>query len=154
MRLLLIEDDKNLHRIILRHLTEAGYAADGCLDGEEGLDYMKSMAYDCVILDWMLPRRDGISVLREARKSSCTAPVLMLTARDAITDRVAGLDAGADDYLVKPFDFDELLARVRALMRRGNETKQTVLELDDLKMDTSTHAVTRDEKTISLTSRE
>lgn len=154
MRLLLIEDDESLHRIIRRHLTEAGYATDGCKDGEEGLYYMESLQYDCVILDWMLPRRDGVSVLKEARKNGCTSPVLMLTARDSITDLVTGLDAGADDYLVKPFSFDELLARIRALLRRGTETKQIILELDGLKMDTSTHSVTRDEKTISLTSRE
>ena len=154
MRLLLIEDDESLHKIILKHFTEAGYAADGCRDGEEGLYYMESLQYDCVILDWMLPRRDGVSILKEARRNGCASPVLMLTARDSVTDRVTGLDAGADDYLVKPFNFDELLARIRALLRRGSETKQTVLELADLKMDTSTHAVTRDGRTIPLTSRE
>ncbi|MDD3541645.1 MAG: response regulator transcription factor [Petrimonas sp.] len=154
MRVLVIEDDKSLNRIVTKHLTEAGYAVDCCFDGDDGLSYMESMQYDCIVLDWMLPKRDGLSVLREYRGHGFASPVLMLTAKDSITDRVSGLDAGADDYLIKPFAFDELLARVRAMLRRKGETKQTVLSLADLQMDTTTHAVTRDGKPISLTSRE
>ncbi len=154
LRILIIKDDKQLNNIISKHLREAGYAVDCCFDGEDGLYYMESTEYDCVILDWMLPKRDGLSVLRSYRSHSRCAPVLMLTARDAVTDRVAGLDAGADDYLVKPFAFDELLARVRAMLRRRGEIRQNVLSLADLSMDTTAHTVTRAGKRITLTSRE
>lgn len=126
MRILIIEDDVQLNNIISKHLREAGYAVDCCFDGEDGLYYMESVEYDCVILDWMLPKKDGLSVLSSYRGGGRCAQVLMLTARDTVTDRVAGLDAGADDYLVKPFAFDELLARVRALLRRrgGSQAKR------------------------------
>lgn len=154
MRILLVEDDPSLHRIVVKHLREAGYAVDGCFDGEDGLDYMESTSYDCIILDWMLPKKDGLSVLRAFREHGHTAPVLMLTAKDAISDRVAGLDTGADDYLTKPFALDELLARVRAMLRRSGEQKQTVLSLMDLEMDTVSHTVKRDGQQIHLTSRE
>lgn len=123
MRVLVVEDDKSLQRIIIKHLTEAGYAVDGCSDGEDGLAYMEAAPYDCVILDWMLPKKDGLSALRDYRGHGNTAPVLLLTARDSVSDRVSGLDAGADDYLVKPFAFDELLARVRALKSVSQITK-------------------------------
>lgn len=154
MRILIVEDDKSLHRIITKHLQEAGYAVDGCFDGEDGLAYMESVQYDCIILDWMLPKRDGLSILQEYRSHGFSSPVLMLTAKDSVTDRVAGLDTGADDYLVKPFAFDELLARVRAMLRRKSESKQTTLSLADLSMDTTTHIVIRADKQIALTSRE
>ena len=126
MRILIVEDDRQLNNIIAKHLREAGYAVDCCFDGEDGLYYMESVEYDCVILDGMLPKKDGLSVLRAYRGHSRGAPVLMLTARDTVTDRVSGLDAGADDYLIKPFAFDELLARVRAMLRRrgGAEAKR------------------------------
>lgn len=154
MRILIIEDDRQLNNIIAKHLREAGYAVDCCFDGEDGLYYMESVEYDCVILDWMLPKKDGLSVLRTYRGHSRGAPVLMLTARDTVTDRVSGLDAGADDYLIKPFDFDELLARVRAMLRRRGELRQNVLSLADLRMDTAAHTVTRAGRRIALTSRE
>lgn len=115
---------------------------------------MESAPYDCVILDWMMPKKDGISVLRDYRAHGYTAPVLLLTAKDSISDRVNGLDAGADDYLVKPFAFDELLARVRAMLRRGDKVKNTLLTLADLTMNTVTHTVSRAGKQLSLTSRE
>ena len=118
MRILIVEDDRQLNNIIAKHLREAGYAVDCCFAGEDGLYYMESVEYDCVIRDGMLPKKDGLSVLRAYRGHSRGAPVLMLTARDTVTDRVSGLDAGADDYLIKPFAFDELLARVRAMLRR------------------------------------
>ena len=154
MRILIVEDDRQLNNIIAKHLREAGYAVDCCFDGEDGLYYMESVEYDCVILDWMLPKKDGLSVLRTYRGHSRGAPVLMLTARDTVTDRVSGLDAGADDYLIKPFDFDELLARVRAMLRRRGELRQNVLSLADLRMDTAAHTVTRAGRRIALTSRE
>ncbi len=127
---------------------------DGCYDGEDALMYMTSGIYDCIILDWMLPKKDGVIVLREFRSQGGETPVLMLTAKDAISDRVSGLDAGADDYLTKPFAFDELLARVRALMRRNTGVKENTLQLADLVMDLPKHTVRRGEKEISLTSRE
>ena len=154
MRILIVEDDRSLHRIIRRRLTEEGYAVDGCFDGEDALYYMESEVYDCVILDWMLPKKDGVIVLREFRNRGFQTPVLMLTAKDSVTDRVEGLDAGADDYLTKPFAYDELSARVRALLRRNTETKKNKLQIADLIMDVSSHSVFRGGKEISLTSRE
>ncbi len=154
MRILIVEDDQSLHRIIKRRLTEEGYAVDGCFDGEDAGYYMESEAYDCVILDWMLPKKDGVILLREFRNRGYHTPVLMLTAKDSISDRVEGLDAGADDYLTKPFAYDELSARVRALLRRNTEDKRNQLRLADLTMDLAMHRVIRDQKEIALTSRE
>lgn len=154
MRILIVEDDQSLHRIIQRRLTEEGYAVDGCFDGEDAIHYMESEVYDCVILDWMLPKKDGVIVLREFRNHGYRTPVLMLTAKDSVTDRVEGLDAGADDYLTKPFAYDELSARIRALLRRNTEMKTNKLQIADLVMDLSMHAVFRAGKEILLTSRE
>lgn len=154
MRILIVEDDQSLHRIIKRRLTEEGYAVDGCFDGEDAGYYMESEAYDCVILDWMLPKKDGVILLREFRNRGYHTPVLMLTAKDSISDRVEGLDAGADDYLTKPFAYDELSARVRALLRRNTEDKRNQLRLADLTMELAMHRVIRDQKEIALTSRE
>ena len=154
MRILIVEDDQSLHRIIRRRLTEEGYAVDGCFNGEDALHYMESEVYDCVILDWMLPKKDGVIVLREFRNHGFRTPVLMLTAKDSVTDRVEGLDAGADDYLTKPFAYDELSARVRALLRRTTESKNNKLQIANLVMDLSMHSVFRGEKEILLTSRE
>ena len=114
MRILVIEDDPVLHHILSKRLKEEGHSVDDCYDGEAGFDYADAMQYDCIVLDLMLPKRDGLSLLRDLRSRGNASPVLILTARDAIDDRVAGLDAGADDYLVKPFAFDEFSARVRA----------------------------------------
>lgn len=154
MRILIVEDDPSIHRIISRRLKEEGYAVDDCYDGEEGVDYSMAAAYDCVILDWMLPGKDGISVLREIRQSGNSVPVLMLTAKDTISNRVDGLDAGADDYLTKPFAYDELSARVRALLRRNMKEKQTILQAAGLSMDLAAHKVMRDGKEIILTNKE
>lgn len=154
MRFLLVEDDLDLHRILTKRLEEEGHLVDDCYDGEEGLTYAESTPYDCVILDWLLPKRDGISVLKTLREQGNEQPVLMLTAKDAISDRVIGLDAGADDYLVKPFAFEELMARIRALMRRSSEAKGAILQISDLVMDTAEHTVRRGEQEILLTSRE
>ena len=154
MRILLGQDDRSLHRVLVKKLKEADYAVDGCFDGEEALDFLEAADYDCVILDWMLPKMDGIQILRQYRADGYTTPVLMLTARDAVSDRVKGLDAGADDYLVKPFSFEELFARIRAMLRRSGETKVPLLQAADLTMDTAGHIVKRAGKEISLTSRE
>lgn len=145
MRILVIEDDQVLHHLISKRLKEEGHSVDDCYDGESGFDYADSMQYDCIILDLMLPKRDGISVLKELRNKGNSSPVLILTARDSIDDRVIGLDAGADDYLVKPFAFDEFSARVRALLRRGSDTKSTVLSLADLTLNTTNRKITRGE---------
>ena len=154
MRILIVEDDASINKIISRRFKEEGYAVDGCLDGKTGLDYMSCGDYDCIILDWMLPVMDGIEVLKCYRQNRGSAPVLMLTAKDSIEDRVGGLDAGADDYLTKPFAFDELSARVRALLRRSTKERETVLKAGDLSMDLPSHKVTRAGKDIELTSKE
>lgn len=154
MRILVIEDDPVLHHILSKRLKEEGHSVDDCYDGEAGFDYADAMQYDCIVLDLMLPKRDGLSLLRDLRSRGNASPVLILTARDAIDDRVAGLDAGADDYLVKPFAFDEFSARVRALLRRGSDTKSAVLSLEDLTLNTTNRKVTRAGQDISLTSTE
>ncbi|MDD2992156.1 MAG: response regulator transcription factor [Pygmaiobacter sp.] len=154
MRLLIVEDDRDLHRILTKRLSEEGYVTDDCYDGEEGLTYAQVLQYDCIILDIMLPKRDGISVLREIRKQQKPQTVLLLTARDSIQDRVTGLDAGADDYLTKPFAFEELLARLRVLLRRGTPTHGAELILADLAMNAAEHTVQRGGKSIALTSKE
>lgn len=154
MRILVAEDDPSLHKIITRRLTEAGYAVDDCYDGEEALDYMFSSEYDCILLDWMLPKKDGISALKEYRSEGRKTPVLILTAKDSIGDRVEGLDAGADDYLTKPFAFDELMARIRAMLRRNTSEKTSDLSVGDLTMHVASHTVTRAGQTIELTSKE
>ena len=154
MRILVVEDDKSLHRIIVKRLHEEGYTVDSCYDGEEGLAYAQAVSYDCIILDLMLPKLDGSELLKQLREKGNRSGVLILTARDSIEDRVAGLDTGADDYLVKPFAFDELLARVRSTLRRQGGGKEPVLTLGDLKMDCAAHEVTRGGKKLTLTVKE
>lgn len=154
MRMLVVEDDPSLHKIITRRLNENGYAVDDCYDGEEALDYLMMSEYDLVLLDWMLPKKDGTEVLREYRDKGGKAPVIMLTAKDSIADRVDGLDAGADDYLTKPFAFDELMARIRAMMRRNSGEKTSDISIGDLTMHVLSHTVTRAGKEIDLTSKE
>lgn len=154
IRILIVEDEASLLKIITKRLTEEGYSADKCTDGEEGRYYIGLTEYDCIILDIMLPKTDGLTLLKELRLRGVITPVLLLTARDSIEDRVAGLDAGADDYLVKPFSLDELLARVRALLRRQCENKGIVLSIADLNLDTVSHSVIRGGKPLELTSKE
>ena len=154
MRVLVIEDDAALNGILAKRLAEEGHSVDCCFDGRDGLDYAEAADYDCIVLDWMLPKMDGLTLLRRLRGGGNHANVLLLTAKDSIEDRVAGLDAGADDYLVKPFSFDELLARVRALLRRQSEVRSPVLKLDDLVMDTASKTVQRAGKKLLLTSKE
>ena len=155
MRLLLVEDDHKIAGYVKRGLEEEGYAVDVAYDGRDGLDWALSAPYDLFILDVMLPGLDGFALCRELRRQGIHAPVLMLTARDAVDDRVDGLDAGADDYLVKPFAFRELLARLRALLRRASDApKSTVLQVDDLTLDTRTQRVQRGGRAIELTAKE
>jgi len=154
MRILIIEDEHTLLRIISKRLKAEGYYIDTASDGQEGLYYVKIADYDLIVLDLMLPKIDGITILKSLRNSKIATPVLILTARDSIHDRVTGLDAGADDYLVKPFSIDELLARIRALLRRQGENKDNILTEDDLIVDTLTHSVVRDGREIEMTSKE
>ena len=155
MRVLLAEDEKELNDLVRKTLEDEGYAVDSVFDGDSALEYLSSTPYDIAILDIMMPGRDGIVVLREYRKSGGKAPILILTARDAVEDRVVGLDAGADDYLVKPFMFPELLARIRVLLRRNTSSaSSSVLECGDLVMDTSSHAVRRRGRKIDLSAKE
>lgn len=154
MRLLLIEDDQALREILLQRFTREGYAADGCGDGVEGLEMALSAPYDGIVLDVMLPGMDGLSVLTALRARGYSGGVLLLTARDAIEDRVRGLDAGADDYLIKPFALDELSARLRALLRKRSASRSTVLRVGELEMDTVAHIVRRGGRHIPLTAKE
>jgi two-component system OmpR family response regulator len=154
MRLLVVEDDVKLARALERGLQREGYAVDLAGTGDDALSQATANDYDAVVLDVMLPGRDGFSVCRTMRTNERWAPVLMLTARDQVTDRIRGLDAGADDYLVKPFDFGELLARLRALIRRGPSERPPVLEVGDLHIDPAARIVTRAGRAIELTVRE
>ncbi len=153
MRLLVIEDEPDLLRGLARALREEGYAVDLAEDGEDGLFKAESVNYDAIVLDVMLPRLDGWEVLRRLRETKKT-PVLLLTARDRSGDRVRGLDTGADDYLVKPFDLPELLARLRALIRRSASEARSVVEIDDVRIDIAARTVSRDTQPVVLTARE
>ena len=153
MRILLVEDDPRLQRSLSKALREAGYAVDGAEAGDEGLDKALNCEYDAIVLDVMLPKLDGWQILAALRKQKQT-PVLMLTARDATSDRVQGLDGGADDYLVKPFDLSELLARLRALIRRTTGQARPVLEVGDIRIDQRARTVTKGNQSVVLTARE
>lgn len=154
MRILIIEDDLAIQKLLQKKLSEESYAIDFCMDGEEGLDYALANHYDCILLDLMLPKQSGLEVLRTLRDNKNQSYVLIMTAKDAIEDRVKGLDAGADDYIVKPFSLDELSARIRALIRRKSEDKSAILQLEDLILDTASHTIVRGKQNISLTSKE
>lgn len=154
MRLLLVEDHKPLARSLKQGLEEEGFAVDVAHDGEEGAYKGKTTPYDAIILDLMLPKVDGLSVLRQWRQAEVKCPVLVLTARDRLEDKVRGLDYGADDYMTKPFQLEELLARVRALVRRGHQVKDPVLRVHDLEINTAARTVRRGGKAIALTPRE
>ena len=154
MKILVVEDEERVSQFIQKGLREEGHAVDAAFDGEEGGFLAEVNDYDLIILDLMLPKKNGIMVCREIRERGVATPVLMLTARDSTGDKVRGLDAGADDYLTKPFAFEELLARVRALLRRGSETKTPTLKTADLELDPMSRRVTRDGKPIRLTTKE
>jgi DNA-binding response OmpR family regulator len=155
MQVLLVEDDPRVSRLVDRGLTEAGHRVTVASDGAEGLAHAAGSGYDLIVLDVLLPALDGLEVCRRLRQQRVRTPILMLTARDAVPDRVAGLDAGADDYLVKPFALDELLARVRALSRRGaNHAEDELLRVGDLTLDPARHEARRDGQPIELTAKE
>jgi DNA-binding response OmpR family regulator len=152
--LLLVEDERKLLRSLQRGLEGEGFDVATAATGEEAVARLGAEEFDCLVLDWMLPARDGVSVLAELRQRDRRLPVLMLTARDAIDDRVHGLETGADDYLVKPFAFAELLARIRALLRRGHADRETVLRAADIEVDLLERRVTRDGEVVELRPRE
>jgi DNA-binding response OmpR family regulator len=154
MRILVVEDEPSIAKFVEQGLIEAGHAVDRVDDGRDALDYALSADYDVYVLDIMLPGMDGLALLRELRRRGDKTPALMLTARDTVDDRVDGLDAGADDYLVKPFAFRELLARVRALLRRPPLQTGTILQVADLAMDSARREVTRGGRRIELSPRE
>lgn len=154
MRLLVVEDEENLRTVIRKRLTKEGYSVDACGDGQEALDYMAVSPYDTVILDIMMPKMSGMEVLKKMRAGGDQTPVLFLTAKDGIEDRVKGLDSGADDYLVKPFAFEELLARIRVMIRRQSDSASDEMTLADLTVDAGKHSVTRGGKAIELSAKE
>lgn len=154
MRVLIVEDYELLRESVSQGLREAGFAVDSASNGEEGLWYAQGNAYDVIVLDLMLPRLDGLGLLKRLRQKDKTTCVLILTAKDTAEDRVRGLDAGADDYLVKPFVFAELLARVRALVRRKYDAKDPMIHVADMELDTATRTVRRGEQVIELSARE
>ena len=154
MRILVVEDEKKVARFIQQGLEAEHYTVEVAHDGEAGLKIAVSEKYDLLILDIMLPRKSGLDLIKEFRERGGTAPALMLTAKAATEDKVAGLDSGADDYLTKPFAFAELLARVRSLLRRGTKDKSTLLTIADLELDTVTHKAKRAGRVIELTARE
>lgn len=154
MRILIAEDEKDLNRLIVSRLKSEHYSIDSCFDGEEAYEYLASSEYDLAILDIMMPKMDGLSVLRSIRRAGNAVPVLLLTARDSIDDRVTGLDAGANDYLIKPFAFEELLARIRVLLRAPGISQDSCLSFADLKLYLDSHKVFRGTKEISLSGKE
>jgi two-component system, OmpR family, response regulator len=154
MRILLVEDDEKAARLLSKGLREEGFAVDVAHDGDEGDELVAANTYDAIILDWLLPGKDGIAIWRELRARGFHTPILMLTARQALADRVTGLNMGADDYLTKPFAFDELLARIHALLRRSELTRPVVLQLADLRLDPQSHQVRRAGRAVHLTPKE
>ncbi|MCB6993498.1 response regulator transcription factor [bacterium 210820-DFI.6.37] len=154
MRLLIAEDEKQLNKILTQQLKDSGYTVDSCFDGEDALDHLAAADYDGVILDIMMPKADGLTVLKTIRQKGLETPVLFLTAKDSVADRVEGLDLGADDYLTKPFAFEELLARVRVLVRKKTGSRTNVHQLADLSLDTLSRQVKRGDTEIPLSSKE
>ena len=154
MRILVVEDEKRLNRIISEALEDEGYSVDSCFNGLDALDYAAGADYDVIILDIMMPKMDGLEVVRRLRTGGNSTPVLFLTARDSVADRVTGLESGGDYYLVKPFDFQELMAVVRVMTRKYTGNRSNVYTIADLSLDTTAKTVTRAGKTIELTAKE
>lgn len=154
MRILLVEDEKRLAKVIKKGLSEQGFAVDQAFEGEEGFYLAESESYDLIILDIALPKMDGLTICSKLRQKKITTPILMLTAKTRVEDRVQGLNTGADDYLTKPFEFIELKARIQALLRRSHQQLEPVLKIADLEIDTLKHIVKRGDKLISLTPKE
>ncbi len=154
MRILIAEDEVDMNRIITKKLTLEGYSVDSCFNGEDAFDYIQSAEYDVIILDVMMPKKDGFWVVDKMRERNILTPVIFLTARDAIEDRVKGLDKGANDYLVKPFSFEELMARLRALVRKKTGKATNILSVGDLTLDIKSHIVKRGDDIINLSAKE
>lgn len=154
MRLLVVEDEKDLNRIIVKNLEAEGYIVDSCYDGEDAVIYLTTIQYDAVLLDVMIPKLSGFEVLKKIREMKIETPVLFLTARDNVEDIVFGLNIGADDYMVKPFSFDELMARLRVIVRRKPEVRENIYTCGDLTLNVNTRQVTRQGKKISLSPKE
>ena len=154
MRILVVEDEMDMNRLLVKTLKREGYSVDGCFDGEEEWLHLMGAEYDAVVLDVMMPKKDGYTLIQELRDKGKDIPVLFLTAKDSIVDRVKGLDLGADDYLIKPFDFDELLARIRAMTRKYAGNRNNCFTAGSLTMDVKSHVVTRDGKEITLLPKE
>ena len=154
MRILIAEDEKDLREVTVKRLKAEGFGVDGCGDGKEVLEYLGAADYNLVILDIMMPRMDGLTALKKIRQMGNPVPVLLLTAKDAVADRVAGLDAGADDYLTKPYAFEELLARIRALARRNSTEKSDILTAGSLSVELSSKRVMREGQEILLSAKE
>ena len=154
MRILVVEDERDLNRIIAKRLMKEGYSVDCCYDGEEALSYMETGEFDAIILDIMMPKMSGLEVVRTMRARKNTTPVLFLTAKDSVSDRVAGLDVGAEDYLVKPFAFEELLARIRVMVRKQAGEITNIFNIADLSVDIASRKVTRRGDNIELSAKE
>ncbi|MGX7080872.1 Response regulator ArlR [Gemella morbillorum] len=154
MKILVVEDEKDLNRVITKHLKKNNYSVDSCFDGEQALDYVLYGEYDLIITDIMMPKVDGYQFIKQLRNKKNTTPVIMLTAKDSLDDKILGLDSGADDYIVKPFEFDELLARIRVLMRRNYGFATNIIQVDDVVLDISKKQVTRSGESIVLTGKE
>lgn len=154
MRILIAEDEKDLNRLLKKRLMEANYSVDSCFNGEEVFEYLACAEYDAIILDIMMPKMNGLEVLKKIRAMGNSVPALFLTARDSVEDRVNGLDLGADDYLVKPFAFEELLARIRVMLRKPSGEKTSVMRVDDMEIHLDTQQVFREGKEIKLSGKE
>ena len=154
MRILIAEDEKDLNALLKKRLEEQSYSVDACFDGQEAIDYIACTEYDVIMLDIMMPKKSGLEVLKALRQKNRRTPVLLLTAKDSIEDRVIGLDAGADDYMVKPFAFEELLARIRVMLSKHSGQLSNLLRAGNLTMDLSSHTVTRGEQKIVLSAKE
>ena len=154
MRILLAEDERDMNMLITKILKKEGYSVDSCFDGEEASEYLRGADYDAAILDIMMPKKDGYKVVEELRNRGSEIPVIFLTAKDGIQDRVKGLDIGADDYLIKPFDFDEMLARIRAMTRRRGAHTSSIIKIGDLEIDTAARSAKRGNRNIELSARE
>lgn len=154
MRILVVEDEKSLNRVITKRLESEGYSVDSCFDGEEALHFASVGEFDAVVMDIMMPKINGIEVVRRLRDRNDKTPVIFLTAKDSVSDRVTGLDAGAEDYLVKPFAFEELLARIRVMTRKAAGSATNVFTISDLTLDTVSKTVVRGDKNINLSAKE
>lgn len=153
MKILVVEDERDLNRIITKHLKKNNYSVDSCFDGQEALDFISYSEYDLIITDIMMPKIDGYGFIKQLRNDKNSTPVIMLTAKDSLDNKILGLDSGADDYIVKPFKFDELLARIRVLIRRNYGFATNIIQVDDVVLDISKKQVTRSGESIVLTGK-